>query len=102
MAWTKRLVFLERAWALWLRFLPPGWQDAAWTQGAIIRLRAMAAAEALLHLMLAMRGMIGRYGPPRDPVAPARAMDLGTGRWDELALTDAHGPNADAAPRATG
>lgn len=53
MARTNRPVSLEEQWPLLLRFLPPGWQDAAWTQGAITRLRAVVSAEALLRLILA-------------------------------------------------
>ncbi len=49
---TQRPVSLEEQWSLWLRFLPPGWQDAAWTQGAMTRLRAIASAEAFLRLIL--------------------------------------------------
>ncbi len=36
-----------------LHFLPKGWQDAAWTFGAITRLRAIQSAETLLRLILA-------------------------------------------------
>ena len=49
---TQRAVSLEEQWPLLLRFLPPGWQDAAWTQGAMTRLRAIASAEAFLRLIL--------------------------------------------------
>ena len=44
---------LDEQWAILLHGLPPGWQDAAWTCGAITRLRAMPSAEALLRLILA-------------------------------------------------
>ncbi len=36
-----------------MHFLPQGWQDAAWTYGAITRLRAIQSAEALLRLSFA-------------------------------------------------
>ncbi len=43
----------EKQWNTLLHFLPPGWQDAAWTSGAITRLRAVQSAEALLRMALA-------------------------------------------------
>ena len=36
-----------------MHFLPQGWQDAAWTYGAITRLRAIQSGEALLRLIFA-------------------------------------------------
>ena len=44
---------LEEQWQILLHFLPKGWQDAAWTLGAIIRRRAIESAESLLRLVLA-------------------------------------------------
>lgn len=43
---------LDDQWAVLTHFLPAGWQDAAWTCGAIRRLRAIRSAEALLRLIL--------------------------------------------------
>ena len=43
---------LEDQWAILRNFLPPGWQDAAWTRGAITRLRAIQSAADLLRLIL--------------------------------------------------
>ncbi len=50
---TRQKTDLEEQWAVVLHFLPKGWQDAAWTFGAITRLRAIQSAEALLRLILA-------------------------------------------------
>lgn len=44
---------LDNQWAVVMHFLPQGWQDAAWTYGAITRLRAIQSAEALLRLIFA-------------------------------------------------
>ena len=44
---------LDSQWAVVMHFLPKGWQDAAWTYGAITRLRAIQSAEALLRLIFA-------------------------------------------------
>lgn len=44
---------LDSQWDMLLHWLPRGWQDAAWTFGAITRLRAIQSAEALLRLILA-------------------------------------------------
>ncbi len=44
---------LDSQWAVVMHFLPRGWQDAAWTYGAITRLRAIQSAEALLRLFFA-------------------------------------------------
>ncbi len=43
---------LEDQWEMLLHFLPKGWQDAAWTKGAITRLRAIQSATDLLRLIL--------------------------------------------------
>ncbi len=43
---------LDNQWAVVMHFLPQGWQDAAWTYGAISRLRAIQSAEELLRLSL--------------------------------------------------
>ncbi len=43
---------LEDQWEMLLHFLPKGWQDAAWTKGAITRLRAIQSATDLLRLFL--------------------------------------------------
>ena len=48
----KGLSFNEQ-WAVLLHFLPQGWQDAAWTCGAIARLRVIQSAEALLRIIFA-------------------------------------------------
>ena len=44
---------LEAQWGLLRQFLPAGWQDAAWTTGAITRRRAIQSADALLRLIFA-------------------------------------------------
>ncbi len=43
---------LEDQWEMLLHFLPKGWQDAAWTKGAITRLRVLQSATDLLRLIL--------------------------------------------------
>ncbi len=43
---------LEDQWEMLLHFLPKGWQDAAWTKGAITRWRAIQSATDLLRLIL--------------------------------------------------
>jgi len=53
MAGETTMPNLDSQWAVVLHWLPPGWQDAAWTFGAITRLRAIQSAEALLRLILA-------------------------------------------------
>ena len=49
---SPRDTTVDDQWPLLLKFLPKGWQDAAWTQGAIQRLRVIESAEALLRLIL--------------------------------------------------
>lgn len=44
---------LEAEWQQILHFLPRGWQDAAWTSGAITRRRVIDSAESLLRLIFA-------------------------------------------------
>lgn len=44
---------LEAQWQVLLHFLPKGWQDAAWTEGAMTRRRVIDSAEALLRLIFA-------------------------------------------------
>ena len=43
---------LEDHGEMLLHVLPKGWQDAAWTTGAIIRLRAIPSVTDLLRLIL--------------------------------------------------
>ena len=43
----------DEQWELLLRFLPQGWQDAAWSTGAIRRLRVVSSPAALLRLIFA-------------------------------------------------
>ena len=43
----------EKQWELLLRFLPKGWQDAAWSTRAIQRLRVVSSPAALLRLIFA-------------------------------------------------
>ena len=49
---SPRDTTVDDQWPLLLKFLPKGWQDAAWTQEAIQRLRVIESAEALLRLIL--------------------------------------------------
>lgn len=44
---------LEEEWTMLRQFLPAGWQDAAWTTGAITRRRAIQSADAWLRLIFA-------------------------------------------------
>lgn len=44
---------IDSQWAVVMQFLPKGWQDAAWTYGAITRLRAIRSPEELLRLIFA-------------------------------------------------
>ncbi len=101
---------LDNQWAVVMHFLPQGWQDAAWTYGAITRLRAIQSAEALLRLIFAyawndwsLRTTANRVSghlrcgrpqavTPRVRVARLHAQwNLGTGRWEHVELTDTHG-----------
>lgn len=50
---TEKGSSLNEQWAVLLHFLPHGWQDAAWTCGAITRLRVIQSAETLLRIILA-------------------------------------------------
>ena len=95
-------------------FWPAGWQDAAWTTGAITRRRAIQSADGVLRLIFvcawhdgslrttaawARRGRvvltdgspIQRPGSPGTPGRLHAPWNLATGCWEQLALTDAHG-----------
>ncbi len=50
---TKNDHDLDTQWKLLLHLLPAGWRDAAWTQRALVRRRAIVSAEALFRLILA-------------------------------------------------
>ncbi|PSR23894.1 MAG: hypothetical protein C7B45_01010 [Sulfobacillus acidophilus] len=50
---TTKTSDLDDQWAMVINFLPKGWQDAAWTFGALTRLRAIRSAEALLRVVFA-------------------------------------------------
>lgn len=43
---------LKEDWEIALRFLPPGWEEAATELGALIRKRKIASANRLLHVLL--------------------------------------------------
>ncbi len=43
----------DEQWTFLLRFLPQGWQDAAWSTGAIRRLRVVSSPADLLRLIFA-------------------------------------------------
>ena len=67
---------LEDQWEILLNFLPPGWQDAAWTRGAITGLRAIQSAADLsdVAVLNRLRHARGREEPDRD-TTPNRRLE---------------------------